>query len=666
MLPDRPLAKTSAVVAKVFRVLKKINCEELVCRLAFQLDTQERPHFYAVYRKQFAYLIAVSDATTDDLINSLQGDLFTDAANKRLQSEYGLPELDTLMRFMMTASSLLGHDGNGHLSIEKWVVFPHADQAVVNRFNQVIAAQDCRLIGKEHVDSDTLLGFIEQASHQPLDDTIIKVLQKLFSPEVSIPANWATRSEQFSNQASQTMFFLDLDQESAVKKDLELSLEAHQATVETNLRLLTGVAGSGKSLVLVHRAQLLASMQPDAHILLLTHNRPLSSDLGSRLEQLGVGPAVECKTFFQWATAHLEPRPQVISASRRRDLLHKIASQTGIASRYAVPFLEDEFDWMTDNDLVSESAYLEVERIGRQKGLREAQRKELFELFRQYRRQLNDWDMTDWPGVALRFLYFLQSTPGTLAYDAILIDEAQFFSPVQFRCIQLVTRPQLTQITMAADPTQGFLRSRQSWQKVGFEVRGRTQKLQVPYRSTRAILDFATAFYRRRLPQDDDEINLPEEAELEKLPIGSPPKLEQCRSHQDMIAKAVNEALKAVDEGIDPRRILLVHGERIYSEEVIARICQERGALAVDARHANRNAQIRVCSLNAVTGLEAPIVILFGIDDLFESERALDLEESERQDRIRVVTRKVFVGMTRCSDRLLILFASASTLQNLI
>lgn len=75
--------------------------------------------------------------------------------------------------------------------------------------------------------------------------------------------------------------FLDLNQEALIKTDFDLSGKG-RAVVEADSRLVTGAAGSGKSLILIHRAKLLAEMDANARILVLTHNRPLNGYLSTR------------------------------------------------------------------------------------------------------------------------------------------------------------------------------------------------------------------------------------------------------------------------------------------------------------------------------------------------------------------------------------------------
>ena len=77
-------------------------------------------------------------------------------------------------------------------------------------------------------------------------------------------------------------------------------------------RVFFGVAGSGKTVLLLARARLLAEQGPDRRVLVLCYNRALSADLAARLAG-GSGPSnVEVRTFHAWAG-------RVTGLRRRRD-----------------------------------------------------------------------------------------------------------------------------------------------------------------------------------------------------------------------------------------------------------------------------------------------------------------------------------------------------------
>jgi superfamily I DNA/RNA helicase len=62
-----------------------------------------------------------------------------------------------------------------------------------------------------------------------------------------------------------------------------------------------------------------------------------------------------------------------------------------------------------------------------------------------------------------------------------------------------------------------------------------------------------------------------------------------------------------------------------------------------------------VTTLKAATGLEAPMVILLGVDHLLENEQDIRLPEEEGGDLRRDHTRMLYLGFTRAGQRLVVL-----------
>lgn len=66
-------------------------------------------------------------------------------------------------------------------------------------------------------------------------------------------------------------------------------------------RVIHGAAGSGKTMILVYRAeQLAAAARPDKPILVLCYNRALASRIDAQLRQRGVDERVVVRTFHSW------------------------------------------------------------------------------------------------------------------------------------------------------------------------------------------------------------------------------------------------------------------------------------------------------------------------------------------------------------------------------
>ncbi|MCC5789634.1 MAG: hypothetical protein JJT75_08365, partial [Opitutales bacterium] len=288
---------------------------------------------------------------------------------------------------------------------------------------------------------------------------------------------------------------------------------------------------------------------------------------------------------------------------------------------------------------------------------------EVFALFKEYRKILWERGQNDWAGFPVSVLSQIRQGKLRLpCYDAIYIDEAQFFAPVWFALVKEALHPDKGELFMVADPTQGFLRSGLSWQQVlGREVRGRAQRLEQPYRNTREILSFAGRFYRSRLPLEEGEVNLPDETTLQGMPKGEPPRFLQSRTAQDERARLVAEIARAREEGLPLGQVLVIHSQQKEVEGLVRHLCENDATPAVDAKEDFARDKIRVCSLNACTGLEAPVVVLLGLDHLFATEDSLALEEGEREELRCRQTKKIFVALTRATQRLLVLYRSDRT-----
>ncbi len=457
---------------------------------------------------------------------------------------------------------------------------------------------------------------------------------------------------------------LDYDQERCARLDLDPGGEGQAVLRELGVRIVTGVAGCGKTLVLVHRAALLTRHFPQARLLIVTHNRALIADMQERGGRLGIGHRVEWLTFNQWlGKAYPFAGGDIIPPWEREAWLEQQKSSPPFAclTKITTNYLVEEFDWMLDRGLGEEEAsYLSEPRAGRGLPLREEQRSAIFLLLTHYLHFLQQSGLSDWSERAFR----AWRGPGPLAsrplYDHILVDEAQFFAPVWFDLLRRSLNPRTGVMFLCADPTQGFLRRRSSWAKLGFDVRGRTHRLERPYRNTRALLQFAQAFYGRRLPDDDEPLNLPSPEWLGTLDKGPVPQVVRLRANQDHLTALENSLHTLREEGRPLGDVLiLVAGQRLKADAITLRLQQLLGTgSAVSLKHSHSHAGRRdaagVCHVMAATGLERPIVFLLGADDLFDTEEDPRLSPEEKREKIRDHTRLIYVALTRAMERLII------------
>lgn len=456
---------------------------------------------------------------------------------------------------------------------------------------------------------------------------------------------------------------LDYKQERCARLDLEPDEDTKQLVRDFSVRLVTGVAGCGKTLVLVHRAALLAAHFPEARVLLVSHNRPLVADLRRRLERLGPEHRVHCLSFNQWLARTAGPEGDMMQPGEVRRWIERERQRMPMPAlrKFSESWLADEMTWMCDHQFADDS-YFEAERKGRGIRLSKNQRREMLGLLRRYRAYLasekrDDW--SSWPlSVRERRTWAVEREP----FDHILIDEAQFFAPVWIDLLRHALKPG-GQFFLCADPTQGFLRRRLSWATLGFDVRRRSIRLERPYRSTRAILEFARDFYQRRLPDEDEPLNLPAPEWLDTLETGRPPLVQHAGSPQDQLARLVTEVRHLTQAGAPLADIMILVAGRALPQQAVVDYLDTKlgtGAASLIKNQSAPEKSVGVAHLMASTGLERPIVFLLGIDDLAAEEADPRLTPEERGEMIRDHTRQVYVGLTRAMERLVVYTDAAS------
>ncbi len=239
-----------------------------------------------------------------------------------------------------------------------------------------------RLVSREQfmqLGSKLVSGLLE-----PMSERCAQALLGRFFPESEIALEQTTqRFWVRDNSARLQRFFLDGEQEWAVKLDLDLPDEQAQASADFSLRLVTGVAGSGKTLIAVHRALLLTELFPTQRVLLLIHNTPVVADLLDRLRRTrGALPSnLEVMTFFAWATrqwhrmfGHWPELSKDLPALVRhhRPRWPEIKLDDGL--------LVGELAFIDESLIGSEEDYLAAKRSGRGFALRAGERSQVWAL----------------------------------------------------------------------------------------------------------------------------------------------------------------------------------------------------------------------------------------------------------------------------------------------
>jgi superfamily I DNA/RNA helicase len=651
ILPDTPPQIFPKEVLRVFHALKALPDSFYVWHhLAPWLP--DAPDFLVTDKDGRVLLVKVSSAVAGQASTAAQM-LLLDDDRPPLGKVDNRPLKSFLASLCFPASQ----------PIETLVVFPNIPDKLVQASRLERGEGDPAWAGRELLQTETGQETWEAFfSSTAMDPIWLEKLRQRFTPEVVVSSDMTVCMPiQRRIEAGLTDYLLDYDQEAAVKADLDLPDEDQSLTSDFKLNIINGVAGSGKTLILLYRLRLLYHLYPKKRFLVLTHNRPLSRDMEGRFARLngGLPENVEWRTFNAWCYHHWMAEPkwvEPLSMSRRRKVVNETWRAHLQDSPISPQMFMSEIDWFKDQLPMNREGYLNADRRGRGFGLTADQRQRMYDAMLDYQKTLEVRGALDWGDVPRRLWHSAENGQAQLPeYDVILVDEAQFFAPLWIRLVQKVLEPRTGHLFIVADPTQGFLGRGTSWKSLGLDARGRTHHLNRSYRTTREIMQFATLLYRLRLENEkDDDILVPD---LLTMPNGAFPQIIPLTSPQDEIARVANEVVEFVQKGFPRKHLLVLHTKGEGVEALVQAIDDMLGkGAALDAKDTYPGDYVRVTTLNAGAGLESPIVFLVGLRDLFEEEQSLRLSDEERESLIRDNTRKLYMAATRAGQRLVLTY----------
>jgi len=401
------------------------------------------------------------------------------------------------------------------------------------------------------------------------------------------------------------------------------------------IRLVRGVAGSGKTLVLVRRAAYLAAKHPEWRICVVTYNDALAHNLRAQLK--GLSGVKRVTTFHRMCAAFLKRYMEWKDPSDPEGWIRHHLQQWPIARRLGVEFVADEIRWVKEMGINSRAAYLECVRKGRGRGLRAAQRERVYDVLEAYQGWLTGeraYDWADIPHVVLQGMDDGHVKTGV--YDAILIDEAQDFAPVWVEVVKRLLKPDGGLLFLTDDPSQSIYRY-YSWREKGIRVVGRTRWLRVPYRNTRQIYRAAYEVIRR------DEILKRHLQEQLGMTVGEPdltspylrsgprPELRCFPSVEEEFNFIRLEIERLLQEGFDAQQIAVLHRRKSGVHRL---------------RRQLRGLGVKVATFHALKGLEFEVVFLSQLQETFGHQARASEEQLSEERRL------VYMAMTRARQRL--------------
>ena len=386
---------------------------------------------------------------------------------------------------------------------------------------------------------------------------------------------------------------------------------------------VTGGAGTGKTVVAMHRAARLArqfSALPGKPVVFTTFTKTLADDIQQHLELLCTPQELEkilVVNLDQWASTVLRRfgyKPELLyDESARRNYWQAAMVAMPASADLSQHFMRAEYERVVlPQGCETVEDYMRASRVGRGGQLGRAIRKSIWPVFAEYRAQLHAANLRE-PEEAFRDARRLLATQATeLGIRAMVIDEAQDISPAAFELIRGAVPPAANDLFIVGDAHQRIYRHKVVLSRVGIEVRGRSRSLKVNYRTTDEIRSWACA-QLEGCSIDDLDGNLETLRGYRSLTHGDKPDTIESKSHQEDL-NHIKSILKLLSsDSIEPRQVCIA-ARTNDDVDVITEGLKRAGMPTLRLERATSDDPtvpgVRIATMHRIKGLEFEVVII--------------------------------------------------------
>ena len=525
---------------------------------------------------------------------------------------------------------------------------------------------------------------VDKRTGEATDDEIIDTVRK--STQWIEPSETELREIIETGTFAQWRVFLHPSQKAAVNGN-------HSGSAR-----LIGGAGTGKTVVLVHRAKhLLDQPQPNGkvpRVLLTTFTRDLANQLKTQMNLLD--------PIHPEASSHGSPGltvmgiDQLVSAvlrnAQRSEIEGALQDELGI-STYFFPsgltgaaadqlwrdsaesfvgklsaeklhptFLSDEFiDVILTRSITDERDYLRVSRKGRHTPLGRHERKTVWAITRSFVHKCTLEKRLPFPALAVLAASILEKRAHPF-FDHAIVDEGQDFHAGHWRFLRAITAVGPNDIYFAEDSHQQIYGHRLVLSNYGIHTRGgASRRLRLNYRTTAENLSFASAI----LDTEEwyDSAGEPDTLKgYRSLRRGVPPTVHATANKTEESAVIVRTVQDWLAEETPSMHIGILARARDRVRELTAALSENDITVSTDRSGASTiRAEVSVMTMHNAKGMEFTHVILAGVSDKAVPMMTLakGMPDAERDDFMQRERALLYVAASRARDELVITTAGA-------
>jgi superfamily I DNA/RNA helicase/mRNA-degrading endonuclease RelE of RelBE toxin-antitoxin system len=426
---------------------------------------------------------------------------------------------------------------------------------------------------------------------------------------------------------------------------------------------VSGSAGTGKTVVALHRAVYLAKNNPDARVLLATFSETLANALRTNLRVLLHNQPLLGEQIEVYAMNIIGERLHNANIGKLHmastEVIHSLLVESAAkvsGHSFSHHFLTTEWDQVVDAwQLDSWEAYRDVSRLGRKTRLPENRKEILWAIFEQVKSALKTQGLTTYAGM-FNQLGAHYAASQLSPFEFIVVDEAQDVDIPQLKFLAALSGNRPNSLFFAGDLGQRIFQQPFSWKSLGVDVRGRSKTLRINYRTSHQIRMQADKLLGPELA-DVDGLSETRKGTISVF-NGPAPTIETFDTPESEIEAVAAWLKERLDNGLRPEEIgIFVRSEAQLPRGKSALQAAELSYKILDQKMNTTFGSTSLCTMHLAKGLEFRAVAVMACDDeIVPLQERIDTvtDDSDLEEVYNTERHLLYVACTRARDHLLV------------
>ena len=421
-----------------------------------------------------------------------------------------------------------------------------------------------------------------------------------------------------------------------------------------------GGAGTGKTVVAMHRAKQLATgLRDKERILFTTYTANLASDIKDNLRKictLDELRKIDVIHLDAWVAQFLREHgysAEIAYDEKITKIWEDAVAMNDVSGEFPVNFYEDEYNRVVvAQEAFSLEKYVKASRTGRGIRLDRKKRMQIWDVFEAYQNIMKERQVRDINTAMYECRMLLLKSNSETRYKHVIVDEGQDLSVNGFRLLRAVAGEEHeNDIFIVGDAHQRIYKNKAALSKGGINVRGRSSILRINYRTTEEIRKAAFALLNG-LSFDDLDDDFDTGDKCQSLTHGTPPHVNRFANANEEFDYVLKEIKGLTDSGVSAKNICVVARTHKLLDDYISQFtsngirCYEIKGNKADDRGLDG---IRVATMHRVKGLEFQYVFIVAANKrIIPLASAVEYADSvSTQERLTAEKCLLYVALTR-------------------